>query len=131
MDVCFVKPRMKWQYDPYSDPPLGLLSVAATAREIPDQDVRVSLWDIADEPYRPSADVYAFSASTLEFPQVMALAAEIKAEDERALLIVGGPHFDVFPHDYWMREIHNTPLNVVLRGEGESTIKDLLDRKST
>ena len=45
--ISFVLPRMPWQYDPYSDPPIGLLSVAARVREI--GGLEVELLDLAHD----------------------------------------------------------------------------------
>ena len=129
MDVCFVIPKMKWQFDHFSDPPLGLLSVASSARnqEICGIPTKVSLYDMGDtNSSLPDAEVYAFSASTLEFPTIVEVANHISKEKPLATMIAGGPHFDVFSEQYWKEEISQTPFDIISRGEGESNIEEIL-----
>jgi len=134
--LCFVKVQHPWQYDPFSDPPLGMLSVAAEARSIPNLEVALS--DMANLgkvenssqfnnffDHLPPADFYAFSASTLEFPGVLNLAFLIK-RNSSSKVIVGGPHFDVMPEKYWEDQINSLPFDIICRGEGESNIHEAI-----
>jgi len=124
-ELVFVKLNLPWQYDPYSDPPLGMLSVISEARK--DQRVSVGLTDLAHQELYFSSDFYAFSASTLEYPEAEKKAREILKENPRAKILAGGPHFDVFPEKYWEGKITQTPFHIICRGEGESTIHLALD----
>lgn len=128
MDLTFVLPNMEWQFDHYSDPPLGMLSVASAAKNISlgMDSVNVSLFDMCHDTECPESDVYAFSASTLEFPTVVRVAEEISKQNPHASFIAGGPHFDVLSEDYWNNEIIRTPFNVISRGEGEANIESIL-----
>jgi len=124
-ELVFVKLNLPWQYDPYSDPPLGMLSVISEARK--DKRVSVNLLDLAHQELDASSDFYAFSASTLEYPEAEKKAREILKENPEAKIIAGGPHFDVFSDAYWENKIHQTPFHIISRGEGESTIHSVLD----
>ncbi|MBT7706390.1 B12-binding domain-containing radical SAM protein [archaeon] len=118
--VTFVKIQPPWQYDPYSDPPLGMLSVAEATRKEESHDVLFH--DMAHQKELPSSEIYALSASTLEFPGAIEIAEKIKSTHPGSLIIAGGPHFDVFSEDYWKNAIRNLPLDIICRGEGEETM---------
>jgi anaerobic magnesium-protoporphyrin IX monomethyl ester cyclase len=135
--LTFVKVQHPWQYDPFSDPPLGLLSVAATARELGGLDV--SLSDMAcnndmDDAERwkhfadrvPEADIFGFSCSTLEFPGAVSTASHLKEIFPSSKIMVGGPHFDVFPEKYWLEKMPELPFDIVCRGEGEANIGEAI-----
>jgi len=123
--LTFVKLKLPWQFDHYSDPPLGTLSVAAAAGK--DKKVEVDLVDLAHETEIPESDYYGFSASTLEYPEAEKKAKEIKERFPKSTIIAGGPHFDITPENEWKRIIENLPFDIISRGEGESTIKSILD----
>ena len=123
--MIFIKLKLPWQYDPYSDPPLGTLSVISEARK--DNRVHVKFNDLAHEKLNFSAGVYAFSASTLEYPEAEKKAKEILDKNPQAKIMAGGPHFDVFPEAYWKEHISKTPFHIICRGEGEYTIHPALD----
>ena len=124
--ITFIKLAHSWQYDPYSDPPLGLLSVASAARDT--GLVEVVLLDLAHEKNIPYSDIYAFSATTLEYLELIQKAKEIKSKYPEAKIIVGGPHFDIFPEEYWMQRIKKMPVDIISRGEGEATIKEIIQK---
>jgi len=120
---------MPWQYDPHSDPNLGLLSVAASARspEPGKENLEIEWCDLSNQRDVPEADFYAMSATTLEYPLVKEMAEKIRSENKGCKIIVGGVHFDVFSEDYWDKKINDLPFDVICRGEGESTIKRAID----
>jgi radical SAM superfamily enzyme YgiQ (UPF0313 family) len=117
--ITFLKLYHPWQYDPYSDPPLGLLSVAAQARK---SGLEVRLFDQAFQKDIPESDYYGLSATTLEYPEALKQAGRIKEAYPKAKIIAGGVHFDVFPETDWLKEIDALPFDVICRGEGEGTI---------
>ena len=123
--LSFIKLYHPWQYDPYSDPPLGLLSVASEAKRIP--GLEVNLLDQAHQKEIPEADYYGISATTLEFPEAIAQAKRIKSLFPEAKIIAGGPHFDALPESDWNTQITNLPFEVICRGEGEITIKSAIN----
>lgn len=123
--LTFVLPTMPWQYNHYSDPPLGLLSVASKAREDNFNDLEVSLIDLGHEEISHS-EIYAMGGTTLEFPTLTQLARKIKSEHPTSKFIFGGVHADVFLEEYWKKEILQLPFDIICRGEGEATINDAL-----
>ena len=135
MEVRFTKIQHPWQYDPFSDAPLGFLSVAAVAREIPgvnvswsDMPIDISSGNFTEFAQKiPGADIYALSASTLEMPGIIEVAEEIKKSHPKSKIIVGGPHFDSFSKKYWEKEIQKVPFDVVTIGEGEANIRDAIE----
>ncbi len=120
--LCLVHPQMPWQYDHFSDPPLGLLSVAAAIREKRVSDLEVLFADMGVSSHVPKADIYAMGGTTLEFPVLNRMAGKIRAEHPGSKLILGGVHVDVFPAEYWQREITRSPFDIICKGEGEATI---------
>lgn len=138
-ELRFIKVQHKWQYDPFSDPPLGMLSVAAVAREkIPRLKVTLSdmacdidaskesSWSDFSEKI-PESDFYGLSCSTLEFPGTLEIAQRIKKRIPESSIIVGGPHFDVFPESYWKKKISDLPFDLICRGEGELNIEEAIE----
>lgn len=123
--LCFVHPRMPWQFNPYSDPPLGLLSVAATARELSPKDLEVILADLAHEQIKP-ADIYALSGTSLEAPEANKIGWKIRGENPSAKIILGGVHADVIPREHWEKEIFRLPYDIICQGEGEATIGEAI-----
>jgi len=117
--ITFVKLFHDWQYDPYSDPPLGLLSVAAHARK---SGLEISLLDQPHQKDIPESEFYGMSATTLEYQGALTQARRIKELYPKAKIIAGGPHFDVLPERMWQEEIGNLPFDVICRGEGEANI---------
>jgi len=55
--------------------------------------VILRLLDMAHEKEIPKADVYAISACTPNYPELLRVAQEIK-DLHNGTVIVGGPHFD-------------------------------------
>jgi len=126
--LCFIRLDQPWCADPYSDPPLGLLSVIAAAKRLSlnGKSLEIRLLDMAHEKDIPKSDIYASSACTLDYLELIKISDKIK-KNFGSPIIVGGPHFDVFPEDYWNREIENLPFDIICRGEGEATIARAVD----
>ena len=128
--LAFVIPRMPWQYNPYSDPPLGLLQVAAVAKKEKKDQLEVQLLDLAHDELS-EADYFAMGGTTLEFPTIVETAEKIKKEFSNSKILAGGVHFDVFPKDYWEKEINKLPFDAIGLGEGEANIIPILDYLET
>jgi anaerobic magnesium-protoporphyrin IX monomethyl ester cyclase len=119
--VLFIKLNTPWIVDQYSDPPLGLLSVMAAAKEL---GLDAKLLDMAHEKDIPKSDVYAISACTPNYPEFLRVSKEIK-KLYNAPVIAGGPHFDGISHERWQRD--NPPIDMILRGEGEYTLSRAIE----
>jgi len=120
--VCFIKLKEHWRADPYSDPPLGLLSIMASAKNISfkGKHLDLQLCDMVDEKIIQKADIYALSTCTPDYPELIRITKQIKQE-YGGEVIVGGPHFDVLPDYIWKKEIDKLPIDIICRGEGEYT----------
>jgi radical SAM superfamily enzyme YgiQ (UPF0313 family) len=66
--------------------------------------------------------IVGFSASTSTFSQVVNFASVVKEFDSRIVVIVGGPHPSALPQE----TLKNDSIDIVVRGEGEETILELL-----
>jgi len=88
VDLNFVIQRHSWQFDHYSDPPLGLLSVASQSRKY---GANVSLTDLGHDTKFPKADIYAFTATTMEVPWAIKRAFEIKIFILKVRLLLEDP----------------------------------------
>lgn len=128
MKACFIKLNEPWQIDPHSDPPLGLLSVIGAAKTtlIDNRPLDLQLLDMAWEKELPRADVYAISACSYDFPELLRIARQIK-QQSGAPIIAGGPHFDCIPLLEWQSSLDTLPLEVICRGEGEETFPRALE----
>jgi len=126
LKVCFVKLKENWCADPYSDPPLGLLSVIAASKNVSfkGKSLDLQLFDMAHETEIPDAEVYAFSACTLDYPELLKVATQVK--EQGSTVVVGGPHFDALPVSKWEKEIENLPIDYICRGEGEVTFSNAI-----
>jgi anaerobic magnesium-protoporphyrin IX monomethyl ester cyclase len=123
--VLFIKLNTPWIVDQYSDPPLGLLSVMAAAKEL---GIDSRLLDMAHEKEIPKADLYAISACTPNYPEFIRVAQEIK-KLYNAPVIAGGPHFDGISPGKW--QLDNLPIDMILRGEGEYTLPRAIEYLAT
>ncbi len=118
-ELRLIKTQHPWQDNPYSDPPLGFLSVASAARK---EGFEVTLTDLAHEIDIPESPVFGLTASTLEFPGTVNQAKKLKEKFPESKIIVGGPHFDLFSTGYWEAQKHKLPFDIICKGEGEQTV---------
>ena len=120
--ATFIKLRDNWRANPYSDPPIGLLSVISNARRVvyKGEPLEVKLLDMAHETVIPKSDIYGLSACSLDMPELLSVAHRIRQE-KGGLIVAGGAHFDAFPKAYWEKQIGELPLDVICLGEGEFT----------
>jgi radical SAM superfamily enzyme YgiQ (UPF0313 family) len=122
-------------YHPYTQfthvHPLGIMMIAAQAREAGYQDVhildmKVEDWTperCADELVRLKPDVVGLSAMTYEAGCMHALAKLVRERLPAAAIVCGGPHPSVAADDV-MADPH---VDLVVRGEGEFIFADVLD----
>jgi radical SAM superfamily enzyme YgiQ (UPF0313 family) len=106
-----------------------MLYVIATMRnlKINGEPVHVTFTDMAHEKEISSADVFALSSCTLDYPETVRIAQRIKDTYNKPI-IVGGPHFDAISEIDWKQELPNIPINYICRGEGETTIEEALQK---
>jgi len=101
MRIAFVYPRFRWlEYNGLAEP-LGILTLAAIARDGGHNVdfVDYTLYDNLDEPAArlAAADVIAFSSSTALFGRTKEVLAFARQVNPRATFIIGGPHASTAP----------------------------------
>lgn len=126
--LCCIAAPHPYLVNPEAQAPLGLLYVAAAARELGGSDVSfVDLrakqpedggWFAALE--LPEADIYGITGTCLDVRMVNMVARSIKAKDRGARVIVGGPLS-------LSRELIDPDVDAVVHGEGEYAILDVFN----
>lgn len=116
--------------DPHPQPPLGLASVAAYARNdteiLPIHDGNFSHDYLADlrrlvETHKP--DLVGFSAFTPFVRKAMEGIKLVKSIDPSILTVLGGPHATVLPEKSLEK---CQDLDVIARDEGEVTFREII-----
>jgi len=115
--ILIVVPKDALDFDPMVYPPLGLLYIAAVLEK---NGHEVSVFDMRKNENTikniPSADFYCFSATT---PQI---ENEIKvSKNVDGITIIGGAHAS------WLPESVKNHFDVVVIGEGEDVILDIVN----
>jgi len=120
--VTFLRLKENWRADNFNDAPLGLLSVIASARQVKHNGhyLDINYHDMNIDPAIPKSDVYGLSGCSLDYPELLKVASQIKSQ-YNGKIIAGGTHMDVFPKEYWENEIKKLPLDIICSGEGEAT----------
>lgn len=123
-----VGPPHPYLVNPEAQAPLGLLYVAAAAREL--GEAEVSFVDLrAQQPEGgdwfaaldlPEADIYGITGTCLDVRMVNMVARSIKARDRGARVVVGGPLS-------LSRELIDPDVDAVVHGEGEHAILDVMN----
>ena len=123
-------------YHPYTQfthvHPLGIMMIAAQARasgfaDVHILDMKVEDWTperCAEELVKLAPDVVGLSAMTYEAGCMHALAKLVKSKLPNAKVVCGGPHPSVADEDV----LKDSAVDFVVRGEGEFTFVDLLER---
>ncbi|MCA9298357.1 MAG: cobalamin-dependent protein, partial [Phycisphaerales bacterium] len=122
-------------YHPYTQfthvHPLGVMMIAATARErghgdVHILDMKVEDWTperCAEELVKLRPDVVGLSAMTYEAGCMHEVAKLVRERLPEAVVVCGGPHPSVAADDV----MNDDSVDYVVRGEGEMTFADLLD----
>lgn len=113
----------------YSQEPFTLLSLAAFLKK---NRYHVEIIDFLVEEYEPQAlkirvnniEVVGISVSSRTRNSALDVARSIK-ENSDALIITGGPHATVNPHDL----LRDKTIDIVIRGEGEETLLEVLRKR--
>ncbi len=124
-------PKVPWNAGSF--PPLGLLYLAGSVKNLP--DVRVRLVDAfcegldvdqsAEKILSHSPDVVGVSVTSRHFEVLSRLLANLKAARRDILTIAGGIHATLFDH-LLLKEI--PALDLVLRGEADASFPELCQR---
>lgn len=111
-------------------PPLGILYLAASLRNLPGVKVSVldaqaegiSADDVARRVVHDEIDVVGVSVLTFTLVDALDVAMAVKAGRPSTVVIAGGPHPHLFPKE----TLALGPFDAVCRGEGELALRSLL-----
>ncbi len=126
MKILFVNPNSSFLISEKVFPSLGLLYLSAYLKKYGYTDI--SLIDMNDEKPLPDsidADIVGFYSNTPQFPTVVKLIKEIRKRNRAKdpVYIFGGPHVS------GKHEDGLTESDVVVIGEGERALLDIVRRK--
>lgn len=121
------------QFGKYPQPPIGLASVAAALEKanypvtiLDANALRLQPADVV--PLITDAQVVGLTAVTPTISNAMSIARSLKQANPQLTIILGGAHATLLPDDTLAR----TPeIDIIVRGEGEETIIDLLQAIET
>jgi anaerobic magnesium-protoporphyrin IX monomethyl ester cyclase len=111
-------------------PNLGILYIIGYARErLPDVEFTylepfLSLEEHVRKVAEIKPDVYAISFTTPRRELSFQAISKVKALGLKMLMVAGGAHPTIDPQDV----LKNTPIEICIRGEGEETITEILQK---
>ncbi|MBI5060810.1 MAG: cobalamin B12-binding domain-containing protein [Candidatus Aenigmarchaeota archaeon] len=125
MRILLINPPYKERA--YVSPPLGLAYIASVIRS--DNDVKIidapplnyTHADIENEIVKFSPDIIGITSMTATIREALE-TARISKSISRAKIILGGVHPTIMPQE----TLENPNVDIVVRGEGEKTITELL-----
>lgn len=125
LKVTLVNPP---QFTGYPQPPVGLASIAAALER---DGYRVSILDANIQNLPPQgiaplvkdADIVGLTAMTPTISAAISIANHLKQVNPAPTVILGGAHATLLPEETLATA---TGIDVIVRGEGEETIKELL-----
>jgi anaerobic magnesium-protoporphyrin IX monomethyl ester cyclase len=124
--VVLIAPPSPWLLSDREHPPDNLLTIAAFLRE---KNVNVQFCDLNGLPEKywfiPNADIYGITCATPHYSIVIKLVGKIKARQPHAVIALGGFHPTVEPE----RTLRDTKADIVIRGEGEQAMLDIVNGK--
>jgi radical SAM superfamily enzyme YgiQ (UPF0313 family) len=130
--VAFIKAGYRSVRQHYG-PPLGILSIASFLRDrINDIEIRLidmvaenlTVEQAAKRALEFEPDIVGLSAMSYEARELSGAAGEIKAAQPGLAVVAGGPHATTAP----VKVLEDQNIDYVVRGEGELTILELLQR---
>ncbi|MFC1631920.1 B12-binding domain-containing radical SAM protein [Candidatus Omnitrophota bacterium] len=112
-------------------PPLGLMYIAAYLQKFSNHQIEIldafveklSYLQIKEYIKNHNPDVVGISATTFSLVDAYKTAQQIKQTKPDTLVILGGPHLSLYPEE----TLKLAAVDMVVIGEGELTMKELLD----
>ena len=130
MKALLIRPKFKGDFQEYTAPPLGLAYLAAVLeRENHEVKILDGWVQNLDEELEKTLnnfnpDLIGLTGLTVDIKEAFVLADKIKSLKPEVLLVFGGPHASLAPVET-LNEVKS--IDVVIRGEGEKTIVNLMD----
>ena len=118
MKICLISPNKPYLENPMSLPPLGMLYVAKSLKDVGHD---VTCLDFSKEKKFIDADIHGISVTTPDFPNVIKILKYLRKAGA-SHIIAGGPHANINP-----KECLEFGFNGVSIGDGEITIFDLIN----
>lgn len=106
--------------------PIGLGYLAAIAEDRAEVfviDENVEAFDL-EKVKSIGPDIVGITSTTPSFPRAAEITAKLRKECGNALIVMGGTHATFMPE-----EAIEAGADIVIRGEGEATFSDLIDRR--
>ena len=127
MRVLLINPRSKLPIDVRTQPSLGLAYIGAVSRQRGDEprvyDADVETTPLADVVRAWQPHVVGITANTTQIKAAWRAAQEVKSVDATIPIVLGGPHPSVLPEE----SVARPEVDIVVRGEGEETWRELCD----
>lgn len=124
MEIVFIKPPQAYLFDPERNPPLGLMYVAAVAKNMGhnirfiDFSTKTEQTDLLQ--VIPEAELYGFTVSILDYKFSLRLAGELKNKN-KCFIVFGGSLVTTAPE-----QINFDVVDSIILGEGERSFQSLL-----
>ena len=113
MKIVLVSPSQRHLTDPIKAEPLGLMYIETALQRL---GLEVECVDMSFDTKIPEADLYGFSASTVNFPKVVEYAKQLKS----AYTIIGGSHASALPNQA------RSFFDAVVVGPGENVLEEVI-----
>jgi len=116
---------MPFVHDQKRNAPLGVMYIAAVLEQ---EKYDVSIVDLRDMEIPqaiksvPDADIYGFSASSLEYNIAVEIAEGVKKLHRKSMFVLGGVHASFSPVEKLSKV-----FDVILKGEGERAVFDIVE----
>ncbi len=112
-------------------PPMGIMHVAGALRRKGNYSIKISdsrllggrVKGVMPRLRGEEPDIVGISSITMEAPFMHKLAARIKSEFPRTVVVVGGPHPTMYAED----TMSDTNIDYAVIGEGEETFGELVE----
>ena len=132
LNILLVSPSQTASYGKMTPPSQIHMGLAYLASMISSEELvdiidvdseRMSRDTFADIIRRKNYDIAGFTVTTPTLSSSLALAKDVKKESPGTLVVFGGIHPTIRPHE----TIANTCVDAVVRGEGELTFKEIVE----
>lgn len=125
LNIGFVVPTGKRNYDPFRNHPLVALYLLTIIEQYFNEKVNLSLIDLRGQDkilnHIPKSDVFLYSVATPDFSEISGIVQELRSIYSQAKHIAGGPHINLFP------EQSSSVFDTIVLGEAEESIIEVIN----